>query len=493
MSNSRSQKLTSVGIDIGTTTTQLVISSLTIENTSPLTSIPRMEIRERKVLYRSRIYNTPVIDHELIDARSIAAIVEGEYRVAGFQSEEIATGAVIITGETAKKENARSLLEALAGLAGDFVVATAGPHLESIYAGKGSGAAAYSRENSITTVNIDVGGGTSNIAVFRNGHTVETACVNVGGHLLEIAPGGDRITYIADPARLVLRECGLELQPGDRVTLDQLRLISSVMAGCVMEVVAGRRELSVLARGLLMTPPLSYGYQDAAVMFSGGVADEVYVEDPLPLLEEITRYGDLGPQLGRALRVAFEKEDFKLVKPRETIRATVIGAGTQAVNISGSTIQVNPDTLPLRNVMVLSPFISGVPEKPGDIEGVLQQKLARLHQDGCEQNIALFLKGPRTNRFPDIQSLADGVVRGMDDYLTERKPLVVVLEDDCGKVLGQCLQSRLGKGAEIVCIDQVVLDEGDYIDIGKPVMGGSVVPVVVKTLVFNSPAAPCST
>ena len=102
----------------------------------------------------------------------MAQIVEREYQAAGLTPEGIDTGAVIITGETAKKENAKNILESMAGLAGEFVVATAGVNLESILAGKGSGAAAFSKERHRVTVNVDIGGGTSNIGVFREGHTL---------------------------------------------------------------------------------------------------------------------------------------------------------------------------------------------------------------------------------------------------------------------------------------------------------------------------------
>ena len=47
---------------------------------------------------------------------------------------------VVAPGETARKANARAVTQALSELAGDFVVATAGPALEGVLAGRGSGA-----------------------------------------------------------------------------------------------------------------------------------------------------------------------------------------------------------------------------------------------------------------------------------------------------------------------------------------------------------------
>jgi ethanolamine utilization protein EutA len=246
------------------------------------------------------------------------------------------------------------------------------------------------------------------------------------------------------------------------------------------------RELAKLTRELLMTAPLRLDYPVETVMISGGVADYVY-SDYTPLaVSDISRYGDIGPLLGWSLREAFQARGIELAKPVETIRATVIGAGTHSVNISGSTIHVNESTLPLRNVTVVSPFAGGTPETREKIAAELQRCVERLTQDGSAQHVALSIEGPRTETFADIEVLADGIVQGMEGYLQSKRPLVLVLQKDCAKVLGQCLQLRLKQGAEIVCIDQVQVDEGDYIDIGKPLLGGRVVPVVVKTLVFES-------
>jgi len=463
----------------------LVISRLTIKNIAPGSSVPRMEITDKKVLHRSDIHFTPLKDHSHIDAVAVARIVEREYGKAGLTPEEIDTGAVIITGETAKKENAKNILESMAGLAGDFVVATAGVNLESILAGKGSGASAYSREKHRVTVNIDIGGGTSNIGVFREGRTIDTACLNIGGHLMEIERNSDKITYIAEPARVVLRECGLGLMVGDRVHLSELKTVTRMMAKSVVEAITSPAVTGV-TRELLMTSPLRLDYPVERVMVSGGVADYVYSDFNPMSVAQVTEYGDVGPLLGWAAREELRLAGIDPVKPGETIRATVIGAGTHSVNLSGSTITVKEDSLPLRNVSVVSPFPEGIPGQVEKITQMVKNAVERVVSDGSTQLVALAMDGPEIVSFTAVQDLAEGLVKGTADYLCG-VPLVVVLQKDCAKVLGQCLKIRMGQTAEIVCIDQVRVDEGDYIDIGKPLFGGRVVPVVVKTLVFESP------
>ena len=479
------QTIISVGLDIGTTTTQLVISRLTIKNIAPGSAVPRMEIIDKEILHRSDIYFTPLKDHDVIDAVAVARIVETEYRAAGLTAQEIDTGAVIITGETAKKDNAQNIILSMAGLAGDFVVATAGVNLESILAGKGSGAAGYSKERHRVTVNIDIGGGTSNIGVFKEGRAIDTACVNVGGRLIELERGRDRITYIAQPAREVLKEAGLPLQVGDKVSMADLRTIAQLMADCIVEVI-GATGLSDLTKGLMMTEPLKLDYPVEKVMISGGVADYVYSDFKPMLVTEVSGYGDIGPLLGWAVREKLQATGIELIKPGETIRATVIGAGTHSVSLSGSTISIREESLPMRNVPVISPFPDGVPADLEEIGRIIERAVAQVTADGSARQVALAMDGPEPATFTGIQKLAKGIVKGSKSYLTRDTPLIVVLNKDCAKVLGQTLRVEMGDGAQIVCIDQVRVDEGDYIDIGKPLFGGRVVPVVVKTLVFDS-------
>ncbi|HZK83655.1 MAG TPA: ethanolamine ammonia-lyase reactivating factor EutA [Desulfosporosinus sp.] len=484
MPESNIQTIMSVGIDIGTTTTQLVISRLTIENTASGTFVPHVEITDKEVIHRSEIYITPLSDRDLIDAVAVSKIVETEYLVAGLTPENIDTGAVIITGETAKKENAKAIIDALAGYAGDFVVATAGANLEGIYAGKGSGAAAFSVQRHQVVANIDVGGGTSNYAMFHEGKAVETTCLNVGGHLIEFERQGDRITYISEPAKIALQSAGQRLEVGERITLPQLRPVVKAMAACVVEVLKTTKQ-SELTRALLMTPTLRLEHTIRKVMISGGVADYVYAPQGPVTMMEVTEFGDFGPLLGWELKLCLETAGFVLEKPNETVRATVIGTGTQSVNLSGSTIHLQEKTLPLRNVMVISPFSSTIPDTVQGIGKAIKNEMLRLQANQSEGSVALALKGPRTMTFVNINLLAQGVLLGMEEYLSQNKPLVLVIEADCGKVLGQCINANANRPLEMVCIDQLEVEDCDYIDIGKPLMGGRVVPVVLKTLVFN--------
>ena len=153
------EELLSVGIDIGTSTTQLIFSKLIIENMASSYTVPRIVIVDKEIIYKSPIYFTPLISIKEIDGPKVREIIEKEYQSAGVDKKDIDTGAVIITGETARKQNAEEVLTTLSGFAGDFVVATAGPDLESIISGKGAGAHLYSKEHTTTVVNIDIGGG----------------------------------------------------------------------------------------------------------------------------------------------------------------------------------------------------------------------------------------------------------------------------------------------------------------------------------------------
>lgn len=474
-------KLLSAGIDIGTTTTQLVISELTMKNRLPGARIPKIEITEKKVLYQSPIYMTPIIDHKEVDAKALKAIIELEYGKAGFQLDKIDTGAVIITGETAKKENAEKIIHQLAEFAGDFVVAVAGPQLESVLAGKGSGASDYSKKHMKKVVNLDIGGGTTNIAVFYNGNVEDATCINVGGRLIEIEEQTERISYVSRPAKVFIEAFGLNIKTGEIAIMSQLEAFCDRMVELTEQVLRGEKIPSALAE-IIMGASLKQDNDYDCIMFSGGVAEYIYENKQLD--GGLFKYGDIGPILAKAFKKSSLIRKFQLIEAENTIRATVIGAGTQSMGISGSTVFVKPEMLPIRNIPVAKIHWQSFPTDDAGIRECIT-KAARRYEGSMKHNaLAISLPCPETLSFENVQRMALGIYGAWETVMDRSKPLIVIVEKDIAKVLGQTIQTLASEEMKFICIDSIYVNDGDYIDVGRPMSKDDVVPVIIKTLVF---------
>lgn len=450
-----SEVLCSVGLDVGTTTTQLVVSRLTVENRASAFAVPKMEITRREIRYRSPVHFTPLTGGDLVDGEGIRKIVEAEYAKAGITPADVDTGAVIITGETSRKENAGRVLQALSSHAGAFVVATAGPDLESTLAARGSGAVSYSEKTGKRVLHMDIGGGTSNLALVEDGKILQTGCLNVGGRLVKVEENGV-ITWLSPVAQQLT-----SLQVGQRAELSSLEeLAERLVQG--LEMAAGLRELSSLwdklvTRESAATRPAEPG---AVISFSGGVADCIDSAHP-PFA-----FGDMGPILGKAIRRSrLCSGEYMLAE--NTIRATVIGAGCHSATLSGSTVFYRDVALPMKNLPV-----AALDEKaqfdPAAIARVLQGQDA--------EPVVLAMPGMENPGYGEIQRLARAIARGC-----EERQVLVCLQADMAKALGQCLALLL-PGQPCLCIDRVALDGGSFLDIGQPI--GPALPVVVKTLVL---------
>ena len=470
--------INSVGIDIGTSTTQLIFSKLTIQNLATSYTVPRISIVDTEVVYRSNIYFTPLINTTTIDANAVKKIVMDEYEKAGMKKEDLKTGAVIITGETARKENANDVLSALSQMAGDFVVATAGPDLESVLSAKGAGADAMSKEDRNYVANIDIGGGTSNIAVFYKGNLVSTSCLDIGGRLIKIVDG--KIAYIYEKTQEMIDYLGLTIKVGMAPDLRDMEKLCDEMA-------------KQMAMGLNLCPKDQHHMRlytnDGAsikedivldgITFSGGVADVVYNPEGRDSFE----YGDIGVLLGRAINRCEIFNKVKRYQAVETIRATVVGAGTHTTEVSGSTIRAESDCLPIQNI----PVVKMTQEEEDNLELLSQRMVEKIDiftNRSTDQCVAIALTGENYTTFDAVQNLANAVIKGLVAYKNPNLPVVVIVENDIGKVLGNALAVLL-ENRKVICIDNIFVKEGDYIDIGQPVAGGRVVPVVTKTLIFN--------
>lgn len=471
---SATRRLSSVGIDVGTTTTQVIFSVLEVINRAPVNQVPRYEFSKREIVFESPVIFTPLTEDRQVDIPRLLAFIQTQYASAGFTREDVETGAIIITGETSKTRNARTAVMDVANELGDFIVATAGPHLESLIAGRGAGAAAYAQAHAARVMNIDIGGGTANYAVFSGARTLDTACLNVGGHLIETTPEG-RVTRVHAPARLICSECFGAQQDPMHLTRAQLEQVAKRMATLIVEVMAGN--LSPLAHQLLMTAPIEHTDALDTVMISGGVGACLYHPVPDPFC-----YGDLGPLFAQALKAELAHTGIPVREPQQTVRATVIGAGAHTLSLSGNTIWVQAGCLPIKNLAVAHPSTEDIAQLPN----AWRDAVMRLDLECDRDRYALALPESLEPLYRNIVAISDALTLFCQQHAPHNPhPLVVICPQDLGKALGMELQPHLGS-RELAVIDEVATQAGDYLDIGSPLFSGSLVPITVKSLAFPS-------
>ena len=466
----KTRQLLSVGIDIGTTTTQVIFSRLELVNRAAVSQVPRYEFIKREISWQSPVFFTPVDKQGGLKEAELKALILAQYQAAGVAPESVDSGAIIITGESAKTRNARAAVMALSQSLGDFVVASAGPHLESVIAGHGAGAQTLSEQRMCRVLNIDIGGGTSNYALFEAGKISATACLNVGGRLLE-TDGQGRVVYAHQPGQMIVDEVFGAGADARALSASQLAQVARRMAELIVEVIDGT--LSPLAQRLMQTGLLPAGAVPEVITLSGGVG-ECYRKQPA----DPFCLSDIGPLLATALHEHPRLREMNVQFPAQTVRATVIGAGAHTLSLSGSTIWLEGVQLPLRNLPV------AIPLDEADLLSAWQQALMQLDLDPGSDAYVLALPASLPVRYAALLVVIDALLAFVARFPNPH-PLLVVAEQDFGKALGMLLRPQLQQ-LPLAVIDEVSVRAGDYIDIGTPLFGGSVVPVTVKSLAFPS-------
>jgi ethanolamine utilization protein EutA len=472
--------LTSVGIDVGSSGTQVIFSRIRMRRLAEdLTS--RYYVTSRETLFQSPVALTPYQSETRIDDAALKAIIARAYESAGIAPKDIDTGAVILTGEALRRENAQGISAMLAEGGGDFVCATAGHHMESMLAAYGSGAAQASQELGNRVLNIDIGGGTTKLAVVENGRVLTTAALHIGGRLQVVDEKG-RIVRLDPAGRIHAERAGFHWNVGGTADGAGLDHVAEVMADTLIAALH-TRPLPHDIEHLYLTEPIDDFGALGGIMFSGGVGEYVYGR-------ESRDFGDLGRRIGAALarKIASGALPWPLLPAGECIRATALGASEYSVQLSGNTSYIsNPGTLlPRRNMQVLQPPLSFGEEIDADEVGAAIRRHRKLFDvSTTEMEIALALHWKGAPSFERLYALARGIRAGLADHIEAERPLHIMLDGDVAQTLGAILREDCGIGNEILVIDGVMLSDFDYIDLGRLRLPSFTVPVTIKSLIFR--------
>jgi ethanolamine utilization protein EutA len=472
-------RLLSVGVDIGSSTSHLVFSRIVLERMDN-----RYIVSERRLLHESEVRLTPYCADASIDAAALGRFIERQYALAAIAPHEIDTGALILTGVAARRSNARAIGELFAAQAGKFVSVSAGDALEATLAAFGSGAAARSIRESARVMNVDIGGGTSKIAVCEHGEVAELTALDIGARIVCFDTHG-RITRIEPAGARLAAETGLQLEVGAVPDPALLQHMVETMADRLMQAV----RLPAIDAGLtalLRLDPLRNQRMPDVLTFSGGVSEYIYGR-------EAGGFGDLGAALARAVLARARGWGPRIEQPDQGIRATVVGASQYTVQVSGSTIYIAPgEVLPLRNVAVVTPALALDDEvlDPDTLADGVRAALRRFDLHQGEQGVALCYRWQGSATFARLDAFCRGMAAGMAVLLERGLPLVLVGDSDVGGLVGMHCRQELALAYPIVSIDGITLKAFDYIDIGALLPASGAVPVVIKSLVFPASNAP---
>ncbi|MGA8819405.1 MAG: ethanolamine ammonia-lyase reactivating factor EutA [Xanthobacteraceae bacterium] len=471
--------LTTVGIDIGSSGTQVIFSRVHLRRLAEdLTS--RYYVVSRETLFQSPVALTPYQSEERIDDAKLGAIIDDAYAAANLHPDNIDTGVVILTGEALRRENAQGIAAILSEQGGEFVTATAGHHMESMLAAYGSGAARVSSDENKRILNIDIGGGTTKLALVERGKVIATAAVHIGGRLQVVENG--KIVRLDPAGKHHAKRAGFSWERGDAIDLADMQKVANVMADTLVTALTVR-PMPHDVEHLYLTDPIGDLGRIDGIMFSGGVAEYIYQR-------ENQDFGDMGPRLGRAIRERIEKGAFPwpVLPAGECIRATALGASEYSVQLSGNTSYISsPGTLlPRRNLQVLQPpFECGETIDSDKLAAAIKSHITAFDLQESDREIALALRWTGMPAHERLFAFAKGIRAGIADRIAKKEPVFIMLDGDVAQTLGHILREELHVDSELLVIDGVVLWDFDYIDLGRIRMPSYTVPVTIKSLVFN--------
>lgn len=470
--------LTTIGVDVGSSTFHLMFAKIHLCREANRLST-RYEVVSREVIWRSSINLTPYQGRN-IDAEAVGEFVVRCHEQAELTPDDVDSGAVILTGEALRHENARALGEQIAAGSGKFVCVSAGHHLEAMLAAFGSGATTYSSQFNKRILHVDVGGGTTKLSFIEDGHVRSSAALMIGGRQIAWNEHREIVSTTAG-ARSIARHAGVDISIGSVLTKEAEAAFVTSQAEVILDVMRGIG--NKLERSLRLTRILPKTMTPEVVTFSGGVSEYIYGRSD-------QEYGDLGRSLGRAITfgLANDTGHVPVADPGEGIRATVAGASQCSVQLSGNTVTVSdPTILPIRNIPVIHPGVvptlSGGFYEPNEVTRAITKAVTSLGFTNTDP-IALAIDWTGDPSYGRMASLAKGIENAFNQPVDA--PVLIMLDADIAASIGHLLVTEFPVARPLICLDGLEPSPLDYVDVGAVLEPSGVLPVVIKSLLFES-------
>ena len=469
--------LSTVGIDIGSSSTQVVFSQVHLKRQGEALS-SRYVVVERRLLYQSPIFFTPYADSTDIDARALGSLIDQAYREAEVTPHDVDIGVVLLTGEALRRQNAEGIAHVIAHKGGEFLSASAGHHMESNLAAHGSGAVELSGEESSCVLNVDIGGGTTKLALIRDGILIQTAALHVGGRLLVWTERG-QISRIEPRAAEVLSDLGHEVGLGDAVSDKMITALGVQMASIIFDIVTGKKRSD--ARWL--TDPLEIPSDVGTVIFSGGVSE--YVADA-----GLSGHNDIGQSIGNQLRKVLNenKSNIRFEAASGGIRATALGASEFNIQVSGNTGYLSDPglLLPRKNMPVIRLTVDAGNLTAHGLQRRLIQSITDFDLTGYDE-FALAFEWLGEFDYELLKRFCDSIV-GYIESDTEHcdSSLYLLFDRDLAQSVGRILTTEHQVTRPLLVLDGLRFKEFEFVDLGRIRLPSRTVPVTVKSLIFQS-------
>jgi ethanolamine utilization protein EutA len=458
-----------IGLDFGTTTSSAVIASARLTHNAVT---GRTDLGEVCECYRSDIVFTPYRGGEVDEER--AAVLLEQWLAGGrVRREEIFGGGALLTGLAAQGANAARIVSLIRRRLGEALIATAeDPCLESWLAFLGSCADLSRAHPDTPFINLDIGGGTTNLALGQNGEVLRTGCLFVGARHVQVEPGTYRVTRLSRYARELFDHLGIARGPGDALAGEEVAAVLDFYARLLEAAAAGRPEAfaeSVAALHQQVPFRRSPAEPPAVVTFSGGVGELIYAARQGKPLPPPTYFGDLGIDLARRLlRSPLAVSSGNCYIPAGLGRATVYGLLRHSTQISGSTLFLPfPEMLPLRDL----PILGTVSERSADSHiADLVHLVMRSPRGGCLR-VALPRSGPAL-----VRAAGEKIAAALEaEGFPAGHPLVLLVTENVGKVLGQYVTRWGSSPLRLVVVDEIAVRDAQYAHLGS--LRDQVVPV----------------